>query len=337
MSTELENPTSAATTAAAPTFCSVVAHERGEDPIGTAWATQRFFAMELPLPWPSDVFASRTFPAGLKDLIIEAYEAGQSYGYLGIAPDPDWIREGWTRLIDFRFPEPPLARATRDEYLVETARVTDVVRALFANEPIDGLPGVEQQHFTGRDLLVCTHGTVDACCARFGFPLYRQLNNAAKRSGEPVRVWRSTHFGGHRFAPTVMDFPEGRCWGFLQATVLPNLLAHSGDAADLRACYRGWAGYVEPEAQTLEREALVREGWQWTEWPQQIEVLERDADGRPHIMRITAYPPDAPAIAYEGRIEPDREIETLGETDGEFFSRTLQRIVDLRRTPALEP
>jgi hypothetical protein len=328
MSTELES----LKTATAPTFCSVIAHQRGEDPIGTAWSAKRFFAIELPLPWPGNVLEARAFPEGLGALITESYAAGIDCGYISIAPEPEWVREGCTRIIDFRFPEPPFARAARDEFLVDTSRVAAFLGAHIAGEDTRDMPGVERQSFVGRDLLVCTHGTVDACCARFGFPLYRQLNAAAKRSGEPVRVWRSTHFGGHRFAPTVLDFPEGRYWGFLQATVLPALIHHSGEAADLRDCYRGWAGYFDLEAQTFEREALVREGWQWTDWPQQLEVLERDAGDRPLVMRITAYPPGAPAIAYEGRIETDREIETLFETNGECSTRKLQRITDLRRT-----
>ncbi|MCC6790068.1 MAG: hypothetical protein IT336_00190 [Thermomicrobiales bacterium] len=329
MSTQLEKPAAGA----APRFCSVVAHERGEDPIGTAWSAPRFIAMELPLPWLYNLLESRAVPAGLAQLIMESYEKALGWGFIAIAPDPDWTREGWTRLIDFTFPQPPFAAAGREEFLVETERITDFLRARMEGRDTDGMPGVERQSFVGRDLLVCTHGTVDACCARFGFPLYRQLNTAAKHSGEDVRVWRSTHFGGHRFAPTVLDFPEGRYWGFLRSTVLPGLIHHNGDSADLRDCYRGWAGYLEPEAQTLEREALIREGWRWTQWPQQLEILERDGDGLPLVMRITAFPPDGPAIAYEGRIETDREIETLFETDGEYGTRKLQRIVDLNRTP----
>ena len=56
--------------------------------------------------------------------------------------------------------------------------------------------------------MVCTHGNIDAACARFGYPIYQQLRqNYATQS---LRVWRCSHFGGHQFAPTLIDFPSGR-------------------------------------------------------------------------------------------------------------------------------
>ena len=68
-------------------------------------------------------------------------------------------------------------------------------------------------------LLVCTHGARDRCCALLGMPLYRAL--AAEIPG---RVWRSSHQGGHRYAPTVIVLP----WG-LQYGRVP--VAHAADLA----------------------------------------------------------------------------------------------------------
>ena len=33
--------------------------------------------------------------------------------------------------------------------------------------------------------------------------------------GSNLRVWQSAHFGGHRFAPTLIDLPIGHLWGHL--------------------------------------------------------------------------------------------------------------------------
>lgn len=57
-------------------------------------------------------------------------------------------------------------------------------------------------------LLVCTHGARDRCCALLGMPLVRALAAEA-----PGRVWRSSHQGGHRFAPTVIVLPWGLQYG----------------------------------------------------------------------------------------------------------------------------
>lgn len=50
-------------------------------------------------------------------------------------------------------------------------------------------------------VLVCTHSTRDACCARLGLPLHRALARF-----EP---WHSSHLGGHRFAGTLAVLPHG--------------------------------------------------------------------------------------------------------------------------------
>jgi hypothetical protein len=57
-------------------------------------------------------------------------------------------------------------------------------------------------------LLVCTNGTRDTCCARLGRPV------AAAAAGRlPDQVWEVTHTSGHRFAPTTVLLPSGSLHG----------------------------------------------------------------------------------------------------------------------------
>jgi len=57
-------------------------------------------------------------------------------------------------------------------------------------------------------LLVCTNGARDTCCARLGRPV---AATAARRL--PGRVWEVTHTSGHRFAPTTVLLPSGSLHG----------------------------------------------------------------------------------------------------------------------------
>jgi hypothetical protein len=66
--------------------------------------------------------------------------------------------------------------------------------------------------------LVCTHGKRDACCARLGTALYVAFRQIA---GE--RVLKTSHLGGHRFAPVVHTFPRGLCFGRVEAEHLEAL------------------------------------------------------------------------------------------------------------------
>jgi hypothetical protein len=62
-------------------------------------------------------------------------------------------------------------------------------------------------------LLVCTHGKHDRCCARYGRPLYKALEEQA----EDDWVWQSSHVGGDRFAGNLVVLPEGLYFGRVEA------------------------------------------------------------------------------------------------------------------------
>ncbi|MGL5867209.1 MAG: sucrase ferredoxin, partial [Dermatophilaceae bacterium] len=68
-------------------------------------------------------------------------------------------------------------------------------------------------------VLVCTHGTRDACCAVRGRPIV-----AALAREWPDEVWECTHLGGHRFAGTVLSLPDGTCFGRLDTDTAPRVL-----------------------------------------------------------------------------------------------------------------
>lgn len=81
-------------------------------------------------------------------------------------------------------------------------------------------------------LLVCTNGTRDTCCARLGRPVA-----AHAFAAYPGRVWETTHTSGHRFAATTVLLPSGALHGrVLDAT----RLLDSADRDELELTgYRG--------------------------------------------------------------------------------------------------
>ena len=78
---------------------------------------------------------------------------------------------------------------------------------------------IEKDH-----ILVCTHGRHDKCCAKFGQELVNNLRNHLKDQQENIEVFDSSHLGGHRFAPTMIDFPSGRVYGQLNSKEIPEYL-----------------------------------------------------------------------------------------------------------------
>ena len=58
--------------------------------------------------------------------------------------------------------------------------------------------------------LVCTDGKHDACCAKYGLPIYHAMRAYAGHA-----VWQSSHVGGDRFAANVACFPYGLFYGHI--------------------------------------------------------------------------------------------------------------------------
>lgn len=255
--------------------CSLVARAAGEDPIGTARNFDRYLMLELPLPWPpgmgTPVWETARTPAPLRAALRAATrrteERGLTMKTFAAAPDPQYSVAGLMRIILFDRTGSAAAEFARQEYHVPLSGAPHLIDALFPEDAAGEIsaPAEFEPHRvqdTHRDLVVCTHAAVDACCGTYGYPLYRQLRDAHGGTGV-ARVWRCSSFGGHRFAPTLIDFPEGRWWGNLTPDRLAQLVDRTGHPTDLMDLYRGWSYLSHPVEQVLERELFRHYGWGW--------------------------------------------------------------------------
>ncbi len=178
-----------------------------------------------------------------------------------------------------------------------------------------------------RELFVCTHAGRDACCGRYGDAAYRWLRD---RYGAELDVWRVSHLGGHRFAPTLLELPEGRCWGKLTPEALAALVDRSRPPAALRDAYRGWCALPAP-AQVLERELLSAYGWAWTEARVRATAVRVD-DG---VVRVTidAVLPDGRLVHAEADVA-DGEPVITPLSCGREPAAVAQRTLAWRERPA---
>lgn len=165
-----------------------------------------------------------------------------------------------------------------------------------------------------RIVLVCTHGKRDACCGSLGTALYRSVADL----GLEVRVWRTSHTGGHRFAPTALILPEGTLWAYLDAELLAGIIQRTATPGDVLPHYRGCSGLDGPEAQAADREALGQEGWSWLDTPRRASVVGRDDKGSV-VVRLAAA-----GVKYEAVVEVCRRVPVFDCGKGVDESKRLQ-------------
>jgi hypothetical protein len=294
--------------------CSRWARDRQVDPVGTAGSYRSFLLVEWPLPWPHDLAEV----AALGTLRPALAAAGARLQ--GLVPRGDG---GQRTVILYRAQgDGGFAGYRRRELRVSPREVVDAAAALLSEPapagggedpaPAPGekrpapspgrddpapAPGEEGPPPT-HDVLVCTHGTRDRCCGSLGTGLALPLIADPDALGPRVRVWRTSHTGGHRFAPTALVFPEGTAWAYADAGLLRRVVARE-DVDGALPHYRGCAGMATPRLQALERAVLAHLGWELLDRPRAGE------DGGGPIVRLQVH---HPADVWEAEVTVGRRL-----------------------------
>jgi hypothetical protein len=297
-------------------LCSVVSKAAGEEPAGCGTPFVGYLGIEVVPPWKHDVTDSFRFPEALREAVERAQDAGVIGKFTALFPDPVYSREGHIRALYLHKPpgvealaEGPDGLRRFERYEEDTSRI--------------------------RDILVCTHGSHDACCGKFGYPVYATLRYgyAATSEGQ-LRVWRTSHIGGHRFAPTLIDFPEGRYWGHLEPEALEKLVLRKGPVSELGRFYRGWAGLSGKFEQIAEREIFAREGWDWTRYLKSGKTLKATQNEDCAEVRIEYATSGGNAGAYEATVETNGTVMTLYNSGPEPLQEVKQYHVSrLKKVP----
>lgn len=310
-------------------FCSHNSRDISrEAPIGSASGFNRAFLFEVPLPWSRVPLETPHIPAAITEAIAQFQNVQGKVSVYLLAPDPSYMVEG-ARLIDIQVIDGAI---TRQEIIATDGDLASVINSLATNQPLPISAFVDETPW--RDIAICTHGSRDACCATFGAPMYLKMHTAA-RSLPHTRIWRCSHLGGHRFAPTMLDLPSGRSWGLVDDAAARGILLGDSDPATLLPHYRGWVGHGSPELQMLEAHLLEHVGWSWTEYRQHGEILERDREGRGVRVRITGTHPNHPTVCFEGVIEWGEEFMTIASCNATPVTYVRKNLVNVE--PHLEP
>lgn len=311
-------------------FCAEESRQAGEDPIGTADTYPIYVLLECPTPWTETAINSKFIPDNLRTLYKELAQTELSVRLLLIYNERLY-QKGYTKCIIYKKSQDLSKKYIKQEFEVPHIQdIAPVLKQYFVDETISS----EIIETETRDILVCTHGSNDKCCAKYGNPFYRQaLATVADLSLSHVRIWQVSHFGGHRFAPTVIDFPEARYYARLDKNSFISILTQTGNTQCLNQCfknnYRGWGMLPEP-AQVLERELILLYGWDWFNYKLiNYHVLAQNETGSSHRIEISFRKPNDSLISVQADVVEDESkvLYLIGECNGKELEKTPQLTV----------
>lgn len=286
-------------------FCAESSQEAGEEMVGSAVGYQTYVLIECPTPWAVEAIDSPTIPHHLQEVVTQMRQTHPSWRFLLIAGQPKQHRR--VRVLIYQ------QQSTRfcggyQRFEVEVDTIEQVADTILMF--LSGKLSPPQDQTALKDILICTHGSHDHCCAKYGIPFYRQAIALATELGlANVRIWKASHFGGHRFAPTAITLPDGRYYGRLETESLHSILTQTGDINCFQRVYRGW-GILPVELQVLEQELLIKYGWSWLQSSISYQVLSQAIDQSWIDVLLSIQKPEGEILQYRAEIIRD-ESKTM--------------------------
>lgn len=190
-------------------FCSELSIQTDESMAGTASRVESWLLLEYNGPWTARATEDNDLPLPVKRWLsgqlaatgnsrLQFIKQQRPAGSTGVVFVVAITSETAPRLYEFR--------------LQDYGDLQDLDMAAI----VSGDSAYAGKLHTGPLYLVCTNGRRDRCCSRYGLGLYQALEEQVGQA-----AWQSTHLGGHRFAPTVVTFPDGAYYGRLSGPDLP--------------------------------------------------------------------------------------------------------------------
>jgi hypothetical protein len=245
--------------------CASFSLALGVAPAGTAIAAKAVALVETPKPWPKPVFTHPLLEglSSMMDLHMGPTRV------LAAEPRPD-TPKGVVRVTIFERGEVGVMSNVFD--VADAIELADLF-----GQFTDEYPSLITEYRSASApaelaMLVCVQGSHDVCCGSDGVRFANELGIAAPG----LVVFRVSHTGGHRFAPTAMTIPDGRMWAHLDVPTALSILDLTADPAKAAEICRGWWGAPTGPGQIAEVAVLAETGWDLDMMPREVSVEPTD-------------------------------------------------------------
>jgi hypothetical protein len=265
--------------------CSSWNASHSVDPVGTAGSYAGFLLVDWPLPWPRDV-------SEIEELAqVAAGARGAGVRLQLVVPESQSGR----RVVLYRWDQ------GRGKYAGVESTGGDRPERTALGLLADRIAGVPVDR---TEVLICGHGRRDRCCGRKGTSLAIQAARAVREVplGALWHVRRTSHLGGHRFAPNALVFPYGTCWAYLDSESITSILERRNPVARHWRQYRGCPGLGSAAVQAVERAVAAEVGWRLFDWPRGGEELGGG------LVRFSAHDPDNGPRYWQARVSAIRMV-----------------------------
>jgi hypothetical protein len=273
------------------TRCADVSEATGEPLSATATTAVNWLLVEVRGSWPRDVAEGG----------LDAASRATVSAWLDRTPS--------SRLHFIR--RPGRTAEPRRAYLVRAPETNPEVRQ-FDLDATTGLAGLDLDSagvVVDRQLvLVCGHGTRDACCALRGSAVLGALSPHVA----PADLWISSHQGGHRFAANVLVLPAALQFGRVDPVNAEPIVRDALAGRIALKHYRGRTAYTarEQAAERVVREArgLVHVSDLACAGDDGTEVRFADTDGQEQRAVPVEVPGPAVPASCGAEPEPQRHV-----------------------------
>lgn len=213
-------------------FCSQLSRQAGEPLFASATPTSLYLLLEFQGEWGGKALEESSLPEAVKERLKSFTKANPGAKTLLIRKGTGKSASAMagTSLQPRNSQQPSIAFyaalvGERDRQLYSFSlgayqELLDIELEAFLSNG----GGYQAQRSQEQFILVCTNGRRDKCCNKYGVPVYNQLSAAAVEY-PGLRVWQSTHIGGHRFAANLLWLPQGVLFGRVDPSSADEILA----------------------------------------------------------------------------------------------------------------
>jgi hypothetical protein len=215
-------------------YCSALSTESQEQVVGTASIGESWLLLEYREAWGIKAFQESLLAEKVKQHLRMSLKAVPRSRLLFIKQD----RLATAHIALF------VVRCLEQKSYIFRYDLTDYNQLidLDLREALKGHPLIGAKRWEAPLYLVCTHGTRDKCCAKFGFSIYKSMRDFVVDNS----VWQSSHVGGDRFAANMICFPEGLFYAHVTEETAPKIVSSHREGKLFLLNLRGRACYERP-------------------------------------------------------------------------------------------